>query len=532
VGGSTKLTDDLAIRLDVSRTATDGYIHNTPGNSFDGTLTLAWKPTSNLDIQFSLDVLQDHPSGYWGTPLVTDAFATSPLKNVVTTTNGYTLDSRLKSINYNVGDYRIGSHQYWPQLFVKWAPTDNLTFENYLYYFHAQRSWKDSESYSFDPATNLIDRDRFYVAHDQDLIGDQASASYFHDIFGMKNQLVVGVDYSHLHLIRSRAFPDGDSVDPFNPSPGLFGPIVPINSLTRWDDTALFFEDILNLTSKLKLVTGGRYDYLDLVRKNYNADGSYDPDSSFSAIYQPFTYRAGLVYDINQYVTPYVSYTTGQDPVGSNIFTVDADQNFSLGHSTQIEAGIKASALDNRASGTIAIYDIKRKNVLQAISPDVSVPIGSESSKGVEATADFRINKDWTVNTNLAYTDAKYGQFAYVDGNGNLIDASGNEIPNSPKWLANLWTSYTNVAGLPLEIGAGVRFVGARAGNDAGTLKLDRYTTLNAYVTYSLTPKVDISFRVDNLTDKTYAQSADISYPTEVLLGRPRFFQVDIAARF
>jgi iron complex outermembrane receptor protein len=162
----------------------------------------------------------------------------------------------------------------------------------------------------------------------------------------------------------------------------------------------------------------------------------------------------------------------------------------------------------------------------------VVVPVGSETSRGLELTADAKLADHLTVNANLAYTDAKYQRFSFVDGNGNLVNASGHQIPNSPKWLANLWASYTDVFGLPVDVGGGVRYVGKRAGNDANTLFLNAYTTLNAYVTYRVQPNIAVSLRVENLTDKAFAQSADVFYPTQVLLGRPRYFQADISAKF
>lgn len=532
VGASLPLTDDLAVRIDVSRTSTDGYVEHTHGDSTDATLSLLWKPTADLDVQLSVDFLSDHPTSYWGTPLVSKSFATDPLNGIVSTPNGDTIDARLRYKNYNVADAYIKSNQYWPQLFVKWRASDDVTVENYLYYYYSKRRWLDSETYTFNPITNLIDRDRFFVFHDQKLYGDQASISYIHPLFGMQNQLVVGIDYSHLDFKRARGFPDGDSVDPFHPNPGLFGPVVPRVAPTKWDDTALFFEDILSITDKLKLVTGSRYDYLSLDRKNFNVDGSFNAASSFSAVYEPVTYRVGLVYDLNAYITPYLSYTTGQDPVGSNIFTVNANENFSLGKSRQYEAGVKANAPGDRASMTLAVFDIRRNNVLQAISPDVSVPIGSEGSKGVEATGDVRVNDHFTINANVAYTDAKYDKFTYIDANNQVVDASGKRIPNSPKWLANAWASYTGVAGLPLELGGGVRYVGDRAGDTANVVTLNAYTTLNIYATYNITPGVAVSFRVDNLTDKAFAQATDVFYPSQVDIGRPRYFQVDVSARF
>ena len=182
---------------------------------------------------------------------------------------------------------------------------------------------------------------------------------------------------------------------------------------------ALFFEDILNLTTNFKVVTGSRFDHIALTRENFDEFGVFYPPSSFRKDYVPLTYRVGFVYDLNEYATPYLSYTTGQDPVGENLFTIDSNQNFPLGHSRQIETGVKVSGPNKRADLTVALYDIRRNNVLQAISPVVAVPIGSESSRGVEASGDVRINPKWFVSANVAYTDAKYGQFAYADANGN-----------------------------------------------------------------------------------------------------------------
>jgi iron complex outermembrane receptor protein len=160
------------------------------------------------------------------------------------------------------------------------------------------------------------------------------------------------------------------------------------------------------------------------------------------------------------------------------------------------------------------------------------VPVGSESSKGFEGTADFKVNDHLIVNANAAYTDAKYRKFSYVSDAGVVINASGNPLPNAPKWISNFWASYSDVAGLPLELGGGVRYIDDSSGNTANTLKLKAYATLNVYATYNILPNVAVSFRVDNLTDKAYAQSADINYPSEVILGRPRYYQVDISARF
>jgi iron complex outermembrane receptor protein len=533
VGATGSLTNDVAGRADVSWTSSNGYVQRTPSDSFNATVSLLWRATPKLDIQLLVDYLSDHPSSYWGTPLVPYGFAADPLKGVISTNFGYTLDKRTQDVNYNVADYGIESHQVWPQLFVKYQVSDDIQFNNFFYVLDAHRRWKDSETYIFDPSTNLISRDRFFVDHDQTLIGEQADLTFSQPLFGLQNKLNIGVDYSHLDFHRKRGFPDGDEVDPFNPDPGLFGSRAgALTAPTQWDDPAVFFEDILSLTKDLKLVTGFRYDYLYLNRENFDANGVFVPSQSFRRIFHPATYRVGLVYDVNQYVTPYISYTTGEDPVGSDIFTVNAGTNFDLGHSDQIEAGVKASAPGNRAAVTLSIFSIHRANVLTENGLDNSVPVGSETSKGVELSGDVRVTDQWTINANVSYNEAKYGTFKFTDAvTGADVIANGNYLPGAPKWVSNVWTSYTKAFGLPLELGAGVKYVGTNYGDYGNTELLNAYTTLNLYATYSLTPKVDLSLRVDNVTDKAYGV-VDVNYERQVILGRPRYYQFDVRVRF
>ena len=529
-GASTHLNNNVAVRLDLSRTATNGYVHNTPADSLNLTTSLLWRPTSSLDVQFTFDYLKDHPSFYFGTPLVPTTFATRPLNGVITSRRGQALDERTRYVNYNVADAVVKSEQFWPQVFLKYSPNDKLILQNFSYYFRANRRWINSEVYEFNNATRLIDRDRFFVFHEQTLWGNQFSLSYKGSLGSRSNKLVAGVDYSHLDFIRRRGFPDGDSVDPFSPSPGLFGALAERRSPTTWNDLALFFEDALDLSSQLKFVTGGRFDTLDLDRKNYSATGALLATSSFKKSFRSTTWRAGLVYSLTPQVTPYVSWSTGEDPVNSNIFLVNAGENFDLSSARQFEAGVKASAGDGRGAVTLAFYDIRRNNILSVLNSAGAVSnIGSQTSRGLELSGDLRVRSNWTVSANFAYTDAKYGR--YVDPNYG-INASGNRPPNVPRWTSNIWTSVSHIGGMPLELGGGLRFVGERQANTANDLQLQSYALVDLYSSYRLRGGLLLTARVNNAFDKAYARWADIFYPTEVILGAPRGFEVGIVGRF
>ena len=129
------------------------------------------------------------------------------------------------------------------------------------------------------------------------------------------------------------------------------------------------------------------------------------------------------------------------------------------------------------------------------------------------------------MSANAAYTDSVYTSFSDpVSG-----DTFTNVQPaNIPRWTGNLWTSVRNIAGVPLEMGGGVRYIGNRPGNTNNTLVLDNYALFDCYASYELKPGVLVTGRVRNLFDKTYVQWADIYYPNQVMFGEPRYFELGI----
>jgi len=539
IGGTTHWGDTVAVRADFSRNSTQGYVERDPSNTTEGTVTALWRATQTLELQLTVDVLEDNPSKYYGTPLVPVSFATQPIGGVISGSTGQAVDSRMQFVNYNVADANIHSNQQWPQLLVKWTPNDKLTLQNFLYYFHAHREWMNSETYTFTTVdlngnplpSPEINRDRFFVFHKQNLTGDEGSVSYKGSLFGLPNTVVGGFDWSHLNFLRTRGFPPNDLVDPFNPSPGLFGPllepgdIVPRNSPTYWDDYALFAEDVLSFGEKAKLVTGVRYDDLDLTRQNFNTQG-VELTNGFKETYTSFNWRVGLVYNITPDVTPYISWTTGKDPPGTNnIFLVNAPEGqYALSSSDQVEAGLKAFTPGRQADLTLSIYDIKRKNLLVQVSQEQQAT-ATQTSKGVELSADFKPTANWTISANGAYTDSVYTQFSDPVSGTTYINV---QPANIPRWTGNLWTSVRNIGNVPLEAGAGVRYIGSRPGNTANTLVLDDYALVNFYLSYEVKPGIVVSGRMNNAFNKTYAQWADIYYPTEIMLGQPRYYELSL----
>jgi iron complex outermembrane receptor protein len=531
---SRQVNDTLAVRAVAGGTGSAGYVHDDSSHTFEVNLGALWRPNDRFQALFSIDYANDRPSKYFGSPLLPAGVVRDALP-VIAPSASLAIDRTTRYVNYNnLNDSRIKSTQWTPQVALTWTPAEGVEINNETFYIRAKRAWRNSEVYAYNTTTKLIDRDRFFVIHDQKLWGDRATARFKNQIGGRPNTFLLGGEYSHLDFVHTRGFPDGDSVNRLTPASAPFGPMIGRVSPTQWDAYAVFAEDTLDLTGKAKLVLGARWDGLDLDRKNYGFNGRLNTATSFTRRISAASYRAGLLYNVTETITPYLSYSTGRDLAGSSssLFLINADQgkSFDLARASQAEAGVKASSPDRRLNMTAAAYRIKRSDFLTQINTAGDLAnIGSQASKGFELTGDARVNAHWTVSADASYTHSRFGAFVDPDFG---INASGKTPPNVASWVAGAWTSYREIANLPVEIGGGVRYVGARYAATDNVLKMRPYTTVDAYLAYDLTPKIRLTGRVKNLFNKAYVQWADVFYPTELVLAPPRSFEVSVIARF
>ena len=135
----------------------------------------------------AIEYKNDSGHAYWGTPLVPTSFAGAHAVNGVVSGNAFstfsgdnlgpvTIDSRTMTTNYNVADNATGAQELWLRSGFEWTPLNNVTVKDQVYYYQAQRHWLDSETYAFDDgavfAPSTIDRDRFFVTHNQHVVGN------------------------------------------------------------------------------------------------------------------------------------------------------------------------------------------------------------------------------------------------------------------------------------------------------------------------------------------------------------------------
>jgi len=544
-GGSTNV-QGLDYRFDVSRSSLNGFTDDTNTKTLNVSGQLNYRVSDSFKIWGAIEYKQDKGTAYWGTPLVPVAFSGSHATtgivsgNYVSNYNGtnlgpVTIDNRTFNTNYNVLDNHVKADELWLRGGFEWNITRDLTLKSQMYGYGAKREWFNNEVEAFNAVDNRVDRERFFVAHDQKLIGNINDLTWNSNIAGMDNRLVTTFAASNLDFVRPGAanFPH-DQVSLVDPARGTYGLLTTQRQTARIDSESLSIEDRLKVTQAFALIGGLRVEHIGLDRSSQNVAGVERAGFPFSKSWIPVTGRFGYTWEAIPGMTFYSQYATGADVSANNIFLLGALQPLDLTTSRTHETGVKQLFWDNKAEWSFSAFDILRKNVYAAAGGMQLNIAGQQQSKGIEIAAAIRPTSEWKFWGNFAYVDARYAD--YVFGGGSL---SGNTPPNVPRIVANAGASYRFVTALPVELGASVRHVGNRFNTDANTVTLDAYTVADAYVFVDIPKSVfqsvdqtRLTFRVRNLTDRRYAVWGDPFYPDQILLGAPRTYEVSAAFKW
>jgi iron complex outermembrane recepter protein len=544
-GGSTNV-QGLDYRFDISRSSLNGFIDDTDTKTFNVSGQLNYKISENLKIWGAIEYKEDHSNAYWGTPLVSAAYsgpnATHGIVSgtYVSNDNGtnlgaVTIDGRTLTTNYNVANNYVNANELWVRSGFELAINDELTLKSQVYNYSAQRQWQNSEVAAFNSVLNMVDRERFYVAHDQELVGNITDLTWNTKIAGMDNRLVTTVAVSNLDFGRPGAanFPH-DDVPLVDPSPGLYGVLTTQNQTAVINNQSLSFEDRLKITQAFALVGGIRVEGIELGRNSTDITGANKAGFPFSKDWTPVTGRIGYTWEPIKGMTFYSQYATGADVAANDLFLLAGNQPLNLTTSQTYETGVKQVLWGDKAEWSLSLFDIDRQNVYAAAGGMTLNIAGQENSKGVEIAGAIKPTTAWKFWGNFAFVNARYADYDFDGGS-----FSGNTPPNVPAVVANAGASYRFDTRLPVEIGISARYVGNRYNSDANTVVMDAYTVADAYVFVDIPkyffPAVDqtrVTFRVRNLFNREYAVWGDPFYPDQILLGAPRTYELAAAFKW
>ncbi|TWI57457.1 iron complex outermembrane receptor protein [Pseudomonas duriflava] len=344
------------------------------------------------------------------------------------------------------------------------------------------------------------------------------------ELLDMQHDMLVGVDSEKRKYFRADLVRGDDSVLSYtNPVYGTVGTsdnVVASQSdqTDKLRQDALFLQDSIHLDDHWIVVLGGRYQIYD----QYAGRGRpFTANTDING--QKWVPRAGLVYKLNDQLSFYTSYAESLKP-NSTVAPLSTgqiiDSTIKPEESKSWEIGAKLD-IPGRLTGTLAVYDIHKKNVLVSQADDAGVitmrNAGKVRSRGVELDVSGQLTERWSLIGAYAYTDAEVTEDPDYAGN-NLANVARNTASLSAVYdMGEIW------GGDKLRIGAGARYVGEREGDSENSFKLPSYTVADAFASYDtrmLNHKVKFQLNVKNLFDRTYYTAAASNY--YVYLGDSR----------
>ena len=360
----------------------------------------------------------------------------------------------------------------------------NLEFRDSFLYRHTNDQYFTAESLNYRPDLMQVDRQSLYFQHHRRPKLNQADLTGHFGLGGMRHTFLAGYEYEDYYNYTDRAANRSVATTPI--SLLTFAETAPaINTfpLSRVDYStnqinAIFWQDQIAVTSRLKVNVGGRFD-------DYRFYGHNDPYTNGVFVSRgpelqrhqtPYTYRAGVVYSVTESQQLYFSSSSSFQPVT----TVPADgrellpesgRNFEIGHRWQ--------ALRGRFTVSTAAYRLVRNNALITLPNNNFDQAGQQSAKGIDVDATGNLAHGISFIANYGYTLPRYDR--YLTNNGTL-DLSGFRPRFLQRHAGNVWLTKIWKSGVAASLGS--RYVSSMFTSDLDTVRLGGYTTFGGALSY------------------------------------------------
>jgi len=363
----------------------------------------------------------------------------------------------------------------------------------------------------------------------------------------MQPRLIVGMDLE--------ASPGGRQEDRINPTVSgtgasrLYSAYTVGSRVYDYDVTfraaSPYVHGEISPVERLRVTAGLRYDHLGYSFDNQinapavRAEGTtawYGQAADTSVSFTQWSPKLGATWAFDAAHSGWLSYSHGfRAPSESQLFRPTVATSaaaatslaaLALGlkpiQANQVEMGLRGArgALNYEA----VVYDLSKRDdlvVQRDLSTNVSTNVnaGKTTHRGIELGVGWAFTPAWRIDSAFSYAVHRYADWVT-----STADYSGNEMEAAPRVMTNnrlTWMPASNRF-VQLEwVRIGSYWL--EASNSATYGKYAGYDLFNLRAAWSLGPKLGVFARLDNLTDKRWADSASVSSNTSVYSpGLPR----------
>ncbi|QIK60380.1 TonB-dependent siderophore receptor [Dysgonomonas sp. HDW5A] len=477
---------------------------------------------------------------------------------------------------------------------------DNLKLQNYASYYDDDINYFGTESLKYLESNDAIydhfyltknkagDEIRKYICLDTVYLASPLRFSHMAKTFSnqfdlsgsfytgsIKHNFIGGYTFSQMNRNSYTGYNLAPVNDPLNSKydvygPGLYSHLAVNNpqsmgymntsfskaNITKSYMHSIYFQDLVELDDKWKVMLAGRYDFFKYMRATAPTyDGERQYHRSEQTAYSinntsSFTYRAGVVYiptkDLSLYGSMASFFNPYRDFYAENVIYVDANGNrffptagkeiFKPQTGYQGELGVRYN-LGKYAQATGSVFYIIKNNEKKTlktgvvdedgITKSVVGQVGSSESKGFDLDITVFPAQGLNVMLGYAYTDAtirdlKTNEYMETE------TQKGNMLTGVPKNTFFAAANYLIQKGVFKNLG----FVATASSMDKvyrntdNTSEYPSYWLVDMGVSYKLKNNVRLSANVNNVFDKEYFNQ---SLGSQMVPSMPRNFLLTMA---
>ena len=393
-------------------------------------------------------------------------------------------------------------------------------------YMHLDLDYKSVYTTGIDtsnPNDPRLTRSAIFNTAHSDAIGADNNVQAEFATGPLQHRALLGIDYQRLAIHDLQGTRAQSSLSIFNPdytSP-IAVPAATMDAQQTLTQLGLYAQDQIKWGG-LTVLTGVRHDWADNDRNDRLAPPAIQQND------RAFTWRAGAIYNFENGIAPYASYSTSFQPssgadYAGNLFKPTTGQQF--------EAGIKYQPPGTRVLLTAAYYDLTQQNVLTTDPAHTmySIQTGEVRSRGFELEGRATLEQGLELIASYSYMD---------NINTQSTTAQGKHPTYVPDQTAGLWADYTIQTGTftGLGFGGGVRYIGRSYVDAANTMTVPDYTLVDAAIHYDFgraDPRLKgwrAALNASNLFDKGYVSACATA--TKCFYGAGRTITATLAYRW
>ncbi|MFK4499320.1 iron complex outermembrane receptor protein [Bradyrhizobium japonicum] len=451
VGGPVDKDKTLLYRVTGIGLNADTQVDNIGEQRFSIAPAWTWRPSIDTTITFLTGYRQDPKGG---------AFALLPIQGTLVpgTFGQIPRNFFAGDLNYETLKYKQATAGYE----FEHRFDDVFTVRQNVRYLHNELSYVEVQPGGFTTTgagatLRLVDGrtiNRSYFSTNENLdtfaADNQLQAKF--NMGPLQHTVLAGVDYQRFDFNNLARFAATNTLDILAPNytQNIAVPTALFQNLDQHlSQRGLYVQDEARL-GRLTVLGGVRYDWAEGNTLAQNTGVRVLNDD------QKPTGRIGAIYNFDNGIAPYVSYSTSFQP--TSVGTLLNGQPFKPTTGEQYEGGVKYQPVGTNLMFTAAVYDLKQQNVATVISgpgipANTTAQVGEVSSRGFEGSV---------VGSPLPGLSLR-GQYSYLD---NRISSPqdvnfGKRLANVPMHTASLWANYL-VQGGPATgfgFGGGVRYV-------------------------------------------------------------------------